>query len=90
MTYATLTDVRARFSEYVRRVTEGRERIDVVVNGIPAAVLMSREDVEAMEETIYWLSQPGIMDDVAEARSAPGISSEEMRELIEARRAREE
>lgn len=35
--------------------------------GKPAAVLISVDDLEAMEETIYWQARPGVHDDIAEA-----------------------
>ena len=34
------------------------ERVTITKNGRPAAVLISAEDLDAMEETLYWASQP--------------------------------
>ncbi len=46
-----------------------QERITITRHGRPAAVLISVEDLESMEETLYWQSQPGIHDDIATARA---------------------
>ncbi|MET3810700.1 prevent-host-death family protein [Arthrobacter sp. UYEF3] len=35
----------------------------------PSAVLMSADDLESLQETIHWLSQPGIREDLGQARS---------------------
>lgn len=31
---------------------------------------MSEDDLESLHETLFWLSQPGIREDVAESRQA--------------------
>ena len=41
-----------RFSEYVDRVEREHERVVVTRNGRPAAVLMSHDDLESLEETL--------------------------------------
>jgi PHD/YefM family antitoxin component YafN of YafNO toxin-antitoxin module len=45
---------------------------------------MSADDLEALQETVYWLSQPGIRDDIAqgEREYAEGstISGDALRE----------
>lgn len=46
------TDAKAHLSELVDRVTKERERILVTRNGKPAAVLMSPDDLDALEETL--------------------------------------
>ena len=38
-----------------------------------AAVLISEDDLDSLRETVFWLSQPGIRDDLDEARE-PGRS----------------
>ncbi len=39
----------------------------ITKNGSPAAVLIGFEEWETLQETLYWLSQPGIRDAIAEA-----------------------
>jgi len=48
--------VKDRFSEYVDRVEQHHERVVVTRNGRPAAVLISPEDLESLEETLAVLA----------------------------------
>ncbi|MGH3957884.1 type II toxin-antitoxin system Phd/YefM family antitoxin [Mycobacterium sp.] len=41
--------------------------ITITKHGRPAAVLMSADDLESLQETVFWLSQTGIGADLAEA-----------------------
>ncbi len=52
MTTEALRTVKDRFSEFVDRVEREHERVVVTRNGRPAAVLMSHEDLENLEETL--------------------------------------
>ena len=56
MKMASLADVRMQLSRYVEDVMRTHERVTITENGRPAAVLISAEDLEAMEETLYWAS----------------------------------
>lgn len=56
MTTEALRTVKDRFSEYVDRVEREQERIVVTRNGRPAAVLMSPQDLESLEETLSVLA----------------------------------
>jgi len=58
-----LADVRAQLSKYVEQVVTTHERVTITRNGKPAAVLISAEDLEALQETLYWASQPPVDDD---------------------------
>ncbi|MDQ6772457.1 MAG: type II toxin-antitoxin system Phd/YefM family antitoxin [Candidatus Dormibacteraeota bacterium] len=53
-----LADVRNRLSEVVDRVTRQHDRVTITRNGRPAAVLVSPDDLEALEETLAILSDP--------------------------------
>jgi len=67
-----LSDVKARLSELVDRVEAEDDRIVVTRNGRPAAVLMSPDDLESLEETLAALSDPVLMEKIRageEARS---------------------
>ena len=57
MKTASLADVRMQLSRYVEDVVRTHERVTITENGRPAAVRISAEDLEAMEETLYWASQ---------------------------------
>lgn len=63
-----LAEVKAKFSEMVDRVEQQHDRITVTRNGRPAAVLMSADDLAALEDTLELLSDPSAMADIARAR----------------------
>lgn len=67
MSSESLRVVRDRFSEFVERVHKHHERVVVTRNGSPAAVLMSPDDLEALEETLVILSDSAAVRDLAEA-----------------------
>ena len=70
MTVTSLANVKARLSAFVESVSTTHERVVITRNGEPAAVLISPEDLEALEETIAILSDPQAMADIEEARRA--------------------
>lgn len=72
MTAESLRDVRNHFSDVVDRVEYHHERITVTRNGRPVAVLISPDDLAALEETIDVLSDPEAMADIREADAASG------------------
>lgn len=72
MTTVPLREVRNHFSETVDRVELHHERITVTRNGRPVAVLMSPDDLAALEETVDVLSDPEALADIREADSAYG------------------
>jgi prevent-host-death family protein len=57
-----LATVKARFSELVDRVARQQERVLVTRNGQPAAVLISPNDLEGLEETLAVLSDPELVE----------------------------
>jgi prevent-host-death family protein len=52
MTTEALRTVKDRLSEFVDRVQREHDRVTITRNGTPAAVLISPDDLEALEETI--------------------------------------
>ena len=52
----SLAEVKAHLSELVSRVDRQHDRVTVTVHGRPSAVLLSPDDLEALEETIAILS----------------------------------
>lgn len=68
MTMVPLTEAKAKLNELVDDAVTTHERVTITRHGRPAAVLISVEDLESMEETLYWQAQPGIHDDIDVAR----------------------
>ena len=70
MSTQSLRDVRDHLSEVIDRVEHHHERVVVTRNGKPAAVIMSPEDLEQLQETIDVLSDAGALADIREADAA--------------------
>jgi prevent-host-death family protein len=64
-----LATVKSRFSEIVDRVARQHERVVVTRNGHPAAVLISLDDLEGLEETLAILSDPQLLAEVRDGRA---------------------
>lgn len=65
-----LSEAKDRLSSLVDEVGREHEIIRITRHGRGAAVLMSEDDLESLRETLFWLSQPGVRDDIEEARLA--------------------
>ncbi len=63
-----LATVKARFSEIVDRVARQHDRVIVTRNGTPAAMLVSPEDLEGLEETLAIMSDPDLMARIRDGR----------------------
>jgi prevent-host-death family protein len=61
MAVLPVADARARLSRLVESAVTTHERTTITRNGVPAAVLLSVEDYESMQETIEVLADPGLM-----------------------------
>lgn len=59
------------------------EQVTITKNGSPAAVLIGADEWDSLEETLFWLSRAGTLEDVAQARQELGdgrtISEDEIR-----------
>lgn len=79
-----LGDVKNRLSEVVERVARDHDRVVITRHGRPAAVVVSIDDLESLEETLQILSDAGLAADVREALSEPGapLSREQSLALI--------
>ena len=81
-----LAEVKAKFSEMVDRVEQQHDRITVTRNGRPAAVLMSADDLAALEDTLELLSDPAAMADIARARQevadGDAVAAEQLRAKV--------
>lgn len=62
--------MRDRFSEFIERVNTHHERVVITRNGSPAAVLVSPEDLESLEETLEILGDEEVVAQLAEAHRA--------------------
>lgn len=63
-----LSTVKARLSELVDSAATTRDQVVITKNGTPAAVIIGADEWESIQETLYWLSQPGIREDLAQAQ----------------------
>jgi len=70
VTTEPLWTVRDRLSEFVERVEQEHERVMITRNGRPAAVLVSPDDIEALEETLELLTASDAMRDLRDAEAA--------------------
>ncbi len=81
-----LAEIKAHLSEIVDRIEEQHERIVLTRNGRPAAVLLSPEDLEALEDTLELLSDPTAMREIERARkdiaAGKGVRSNELRTRV--------
>ena len=70
MTTDSLRNVKDRFSEFVDRVDREHERVVVTRNGRPAAVLISPDDLDSLEETLELLSDAEAVKALVKAEAA--------------------
>lgn len=59
-----LADVKNRLSEVVERLEREHGRVIVTKHGRPAAVMLSIEDLESLEDTLEILSNPQLLKDI--------------------------
>ena len=62
------TQAKAHLSELVDRTSREHERFIVTRNGVPAAVLLSPDDLEALEETISILEDKALLESIRTSR----------------------
>jgi prevent-host-death family protein len=89
-----LATVKARLSSLVDQVEDTHDRVLITRNGKPAAILISPEDLESLEETLGILSDPTAMKRVRKAQReverGDVLTEEELRELVATRYPRAE
>jgi len=87
MEVLSLAEAKDKLSAVVNDVTSTHEHYTITRNGRPVAVVLPIDDLESLEETIFWLER-----EIARLRAgeqpADGadISGDEMAELMERRR----
>lgn len=62
-----LAEIKKRLSEIVDGVEQRHDRVLLTRNGRPAAIILSPDDLEALEETLDILSDPKAMRGIRKA-----------------------
>lgn len=80
----SLAHAKAHLSDLVDRVKRTHERVTITRHGHPDAVLVSPDDLSALEETLDLLGDPAAMQELEQARedAAQGrwIDAEQLRQ----------
>ena len=83
MTSVPLSEAKDRLSALVDSVESTHDIISITKHGRPAAVLIAQDDLDSLHETIFWLSQPGFLEDAEALRKGefdgPTVSGTELR-----------
>lgn len=83
-----LADVKNRLSEVVDRLEREHGRVVITKHGHPAAVVISVEDLESLEETLDVMGSAALLDDIREALAelsaadAPVLTKDDALRLI--------
>jgi antitoxin YefM len=67
--HVSLAEVKNRLSEVVDRLEREHGRVVITKHGRPAAVMLSLDDLESLEETLAILSDPTIMQAIGEGEA---------------------
>ena len=62
-----ISKVKDKLNEYVDSVSLTGDQLTITKNGSPSVVMIGADEWESIQETLFWLSQPGIRDSIAEA-----------------------
>jgi antitoxin YefM len=68
MTTMPLSEVEDKLPALVDAVETTHDIVTITRHGREAAVLMAKSDLDSLHETLFWLSQPGVREDVAEGQ----------------------
>ncbi|MGH9165451.1 MAG: type II toxin-antitoxin system Phd/YefM family antitoxin [Acidimicrobiales bacterium] len=78
-----LSEIKKRLSEIVDGVEQRHDRVVLTRNGRPAAVILSPEDLESIEETLEILSDPTAMREIRKAErdidAGRAVTAEQLR-----------
>lgn len=87
MRVLSLAEAKDKLSAVVNDVTSTHEHYTITRNGSPVAIVLPVDDLEALEETIFWLEREIARLRAGEAAADDGdVSGEEMAALMERRR----
>jgi len=64
-----LAEVKNRLSEVVEHVETQHARVTITKHGRPAAVMISADDLESLEETLRVLSNPDLLAEIRASRA---------------------
>jgi prevent-host-death family protein len=64
-----ISKVKDRLNDLVDAASVTHEQVTITKNGTPAAVLIGMDEWESLQETLFWLSQPGIRESISEAKA---------------------
>lgn len=67
MRRVTLTEAKDKLSALVDEADATHEIIEITRHGRPAAVIMSADDLESLNETLHALRIPGVVDELRQA-----------------------
>jgi antitoxin YefM len=70
----SLADVKNRLSEVVDRLEREHGRVVITKHGHPAAVVISLEDLESLEETLDVMDSAALLADIREALAEGGAA----------------
>lgn len=83
MQIVSITAAKAKLNEIIEDAARTHEHVMITKNGAPAVVMVSADEWESVQETLFWLSQPDVASDIAaaDAESAAGdtMSGEQLR-----------
>jgi antitoxin YefM len=65
--HVPLAEVKNRLSQVVDRIEREHGRVVITKHGRPAAVIVSVEDLESLEETLEIMANPDLMSEIREA-----------------------
>jgi antitoxin YefM len=78
-----LAEIKAHLSEIVDEIEQEHERVILTRKGRPAAVLLSTDELEALEDTLELLADPNARQEIERARrdiaEGKGIEADEIR-----------
>jgi len=67
--HVALADVKNRLSEVVDQIERLHGRVVITKHGRPAAVILSTEDLESLEETLEVLRDPALVEAIRDAET---------------------
>jgi len=90
MEVLSLAEAKDKLSAVVNDVTSTHQHYTITRNGKPVAVVLPIDDLEALEETIFWLKREMARlrsgEPAADAAEGGDVTGEEMAELMNRRR----
>src|SRR3954447_25146336 len=66
VTTLPLSEAKDKLSALVEAAETTHDIVTITRHGREAAVLMAKSDLDSLHETLFWLSQPRVREDVAE------------------------